>query len=122
MIGLTPAEVQAVRADFDNLTLTETATLRRQPTPGAPWENVAGAVGVACRYSPSQGRDVDAWSDIAARVQADATLRLPADVDVRRGDRAHVTGEAGTVLCEVLWVAPSVRIHRNALVRTVESA
>ena len=122
MIGLSPAERAAARAEFDAAVLPETCTLRRRPSPGAPWADVPGAGGIAGRLSLGSGGNVQALSQIASSVDADGVLRLSHGTDVRRGDRARVAGEAGDVLCEVLFVGPAVRIHRNAAIRVVESA
>lgn len=113
-------DLTAARAQLDRLVLPEVCEIMRRPSPGAPWGTVAADV--PCRYSPRTSRDVDTASDIAAAVDADATIRLPADTDARRGDRLRVTGDAGTVLADALWSAPMVRVHKNILVRTVESA
>lgn len=120
MTGTLQVDLTAARHQLDRLVLPEVCEIMRRPAPGAPWGTVAADV--PCRYSPHAGRDVDAASDIAAAVDADATIRLPADTDARRGDRLRVTGEAGSVLADVLWTAPMVRVHKNVLVRTVESA
>lgn len=116
MLGLTPDELAAVRADFNALVLPEVCTIRRRG-PDGTWGDVA--VDVACRLTP--GAEGDDWSDVASQVRATATLRLPAGTDITRLDRVRVTGEGGTVLVDVVYVPATTRVHRSVLVRPVES-
>lgn len=115
---LTAAEVDQLRVDAAD-GLLDVCDLRRRPAPGAPWANVAGGIGLRCRLTPGGGRDVEAMSAVAARLEADAILHLAHDAPVLRGDHAFVN--AARTRCEVLYVHPVVRAHRLCLVRVEES-
>lgn len=119
--ALTSTELAAMREDAVDA-LLDVCTIRRRSAAGAPFADVPGAVDIACRFVPSTGGRPEETGGVAASVDADATLRVAHGVDVRRLDRVRVSGVAGEVLAEVLYVAPSVRAHRNALLRVIESA
>ena len=116
---LTAREIDLMRADAAD-GLLDVCDLRRRVSPDGPWEDVGGGHQLACRLTPGGGhRDVEALSDISARLQADAVLHLVHDAPVRRLDQAYVN--AARIRCEVLYVHPIVRAHRLCLVRVEES-
>lgn len=116
---LTPDELASMRSDALGA-LFERCIVMRRDEPGAPLAEIA--FDLPCRYVPANGREVDTGTGVTAGIDADATVRLPHDADVRRGDRLRIAGDGGEVLSDVVWTGPAARVHRNVLVRTVESA
>lgn len=111
MIGLTPAELDAARVDFDAQVLPDRCDLRRPA--GGTFADVPGGQGLPCRLGPVAGRDVLALGDTASRLEADAVLRVAHDAPIRLGDHARVGGAR----CVIVWIHPVTRIHQTALVR-----
>lgn len=105
--ALTPAELEAMRADLAAL-LPDEVSVRRRGVGGA-WADVAS---YACRLTLGTGGPDERLSDAAHRVGASAVLRLPAGADVLRLDRVRVGEHAG----EVRLVLAVTRAHLTALV------
>lgn len=116
LITTTPAELAEIRAGFAAL-LPDTCSLRRESASGV-WGDVPQGQGLPCRLSPLRGRNVEAYGEISARLEADAVLRLPHDAPVQVDDHAHIDG----VRCAVVFIVPSPRVHLTALVRLEQSA
>ena len=109
LVGLTDAELAAVRADFDQL-LPDLAEHRRK-TAGT-W--ASAGPDLPCRLKVGIGIDPgqDRLSEAAAAVDANAVVRLPYDADVRRLDSLTIGGRRG----EVRLVIPRPRAHLTVLV------
>lgn len=110
---ITADELASMRADLAALLPDVAVQTRRNPALAttAAWPVVNAAL--PCRLTvATRASDPERQSDLAARVGANAVVRVPASADVRRLDALVIDGRRASVV----YVVPAPRAHRTLLV------